>query len=157
MPDSHRPPPQAPPLRLPPAVLHNHVPQPQPHPDSEESVQRERHRTSRELEPIREFSAIKTSSSEHHPSPHAPQARAPSMRSRGTLQLDSPHYGPSQISTAPDSDGPDAGDARRYRLQRQAPRWHDSVVRFWTGQVSVTIDEGSHRDHLGRLYPRPHV
>ncbi|ORY05078.1 hypothetical protein BCR34DRAFT_448932, partial [Clohesyomyces aquaticus] len=37
---------------------------------------------------------------------------------------------------------------RRYRLRRQVPHWYDPVVKFWESQISVTIDEGSHRDHL---------
>jgi uncharacterized membrane protein YidH (DUF202 family) len=28
------------------------------------------------------------------------------------------------------------------------PHWYDPIVKFWTAQISVTIDEGSHRDHL---------
>lgn len=28
------------------------------------------------------------------------------------------------------------------------PHWYDPVVKFWTTQVSLTMDEGSQRDHL---------
>ncbi|KAF2742635.1 hypothetical protein M011DRAFT_375215, partial [Sporormia fimetaria CBS 119925] len=37
---------------------------------------------------------------------------------------------------------------RTLRLRRQVPRWFHSVVKFWTTQITVTIDEGPHRDHL---------
>jgi uncharacterized membrane protein YidH (DUF202 family) len=33
-------------------------------------------------------------------------------------------------------------------LRRQEPRWYDPISRIWKREVSVTIDEGSHRDHL---------
>lgn len=33
------------------------------------------------------------------------------------------------------------------------PHWYDPVVKFWKNQISVTIDEGAHRDHLGMLMP----
>lgn len=48
----------------------------------------------------------------------------------------------------PDSDGPDEDNGRRYRLRRQTPHWYNPVVKFWKTQVSVSIDEGQHRDHL---------
>ncbi|CAE7000520.1 hypothetical protein PTNB85_08945 [Pyrenophora teres f. teres] len=27
-------------------------------------------------------------------------------------------------------------------------RWYDGIVKFWTMQISLTIEEGAHRDHL---------
>ena len=57
----------------------------------------------------------------------------------------------SNIPTAPDSEGPGLHHEQwiRLRLRRQTPRWYDPVVKFWRAQVSITIDEGQHRDHLG--------
>jgi hypothetical protein len=142
---------QAPPLSLPPAFLHGDADA--LHPDSEEFVRGESHRTAKELDPIYEPGAS-TSRSKH---PKAPSAfRSPSLRSRGVVSAhSSPYHGgipypSSEAPTAQDSEGPEAHDARRYRLRRQVPRWYDPIVRFWTRHVSVTIDEGSHRDHLGR-------
>ncbi|KAF2650179.1 hypothetical protein K491DRAFT_697514 [Lophiostoma macrostomum CBS 122681] len=141
-------PPQAPPFTLPPAFLHGASDT--LHPDSEEFVRGEAHRTAKELDPIYEPGAS-TSRSKH---PKAPSAfRTPSLRARGASANSSPYHGgvpsiPSEVTTAQDSDGPEAQDVRRYRLRRQIPHWYDPIVRFWTRHVSVTIDEGSHRDHL---------
>lgn len=146
-------PPHAPPLTLPPAVLHSTSSR--PHPDSEEAVREERHRTAKELEPFGISGTSKPISTQHL-SPNEPRARhSPTLRSRGASARSSPRYGgrsycPSLAPTAVDSEGPDVHDVRRYRLTRQVPHWYDPVAKFWTSQVSITIDEGSHRDHLGK-------
>ncbi|KAF2874958.1 hypothetical protein BDV95DRAFT_486737 [Massariosphaeria phaeospora] len=127
---------RASPHALPPAALHfNASP---PHPDSEESRQNGRHRTAQELESL-----------------HGLQrdlGRSPTIRSRGTSRGSSHrpgvHRSISNISTAQDSQGPDAHNAPRYRLRRQAPHWYDPMVNFWATQISVAIDDGAHRDHL---------
>ncbi|KAF2186968.1 hypothetical protein K469DRAFT_629751 [Zopfia rhizophila CBS 207.26] len=141
-------PPRAPPLELPLAVLHS-APSP-PHPDSEEFRQSDRYRTAQELESV----ALPKSSSSKHLSPNALHPlRSPSLRSRGNSIRSSPFRGGlarrnSEISTVADSLGPEGRDERRHQLRRQVPHWHDPIVKFWKTQVSITIDEGSHRDHL---------
>jgi hypothetical protein len=148
-------PPRAPPLTLPASSLDFATQE--PHPDSEEFRQRDKHRTARELEPIYEQSGSPRSQTTYQLSPNAPQARRPqSTRSRANSGRSSSYRSgtrpcSSDAPTAPDSEGPDAHDDRRYRLRRQVPHWYDPAVKFWRSQVSVTIDEGQHRDHLGML------
>jgi len=133
---SGRSPQNAPPLSLPPAVLHTSS---DPHPDSAEAVDRERNSFAQELSPINQ----PTSHEIYSPSP----VREPSLRT-------SVSHTPSEetATTATDPLGPSARDLRRYRLQRQVPHWYDPVVKFWTTHIRVVVDErvgGSHRDHLG--------
>ncbi|KAK7191681.1 uncharacterized protein CC84DRAFT_1115765 [Paraphaeosphaeria sporulosa] len=94
---------------------------PPPQPDSGAFLRADRHGTAQELEDI-----------PHHPV----SARTSSRSSLGSSTR------PSHTSTAADTSG------SRLRLGRQTLRWHDRVVRFWTSNVSVTIEEGAHRDHL---------
>lgn len=110
-----------------------------------------RHRTATELDTIREHGGS-TPGTHGHPadasrSPHSPvlhsQSRSQSYRQGGVRRR------ASEVSTVPDTLGPEESNERRYRLRRQKPRWYDPVAKFWTTQVSVTIDEGTHRDHLG--------
>ncbi|KAF2636211.1 hypothetical protein P280DRAFT_410070 [Massarina eburnea CBS 473.64] len=105
---------QAPPLELPAAALNALLPE--PHPDSEESIQLDRYRTAQELDVY------------------------PGDLGRR----------PSEISTVIDSLARREHHGRRYRhrLRRQVPHWYDALVKFWTTQVDITIDEGAHRDHL---------
>jgi hypothetical protein len=145
-------PPPAPPFTLCAPALN-----PELHPDSEEFRQRDKHRTSRELEFIYEQSGSQRPQSTHHLSPNAPQPRrSQSTRSRANSRRSSSYRGgtrpcPSEAPTVLDYEGPDAHNDRRHRLRRQVPHWYDPAVKFWTTQVSVTIDEGQHRDHLGML------
>ncbi|KAF2736609.1 hypothetical protein EJ04DRAFT_489485 [Polyplosphaeria fusca] len=144
------PPLQTLPLRLPPAALHdvNAL-----HPDSDESVQQERHRVARELITLHENDGARQSSglevTRSSPEAHG----STSIHSRATLGPVPVHYGrnspqPSGTSTVADPDGPEGYHIARYRLRRQVPHWYDPVARFWTTHISLTIDEGSHRDHL---------
>jgi hypothetical protein len=156
-PTSSSDPPPAPLLVLPPAFLHGRAVDVL-HPDSEEFVRGEAHRTAKELDPIFEPGASTDVTSKH---PRGPSAfRSPSLRARGGSAHSPPYHGAlsripsSQAPTIPDSEGPDGHDARRYRLRRQIPHWYDPVVRFWKRHISVTIDEGSHRDHLGKCMLR---
>jgi hypothetical protein len=52
----------------------------------------------------------------------------------------------SDVTTAADS-----ADMRRYRLCRQTPHWYDGMLKFWQREVSVKVDAGTRRDHLGNL------
>jgi len=131
---------------------------PEPHPDSEEFRQGNRHRTSRELESIYEQSGSQRPQTTPHTSPNAPQPRRSyRTRSRANSGRNSSYCSrtwscPSEAPTALDPEGPDGHNDRRHRLRRQVVHWYDPVVKFWTTQVSVTIDEGHHRDHLGTKY-----
>jgi hypothetical protein len=160
---SDRNPPQAPALNLPSAALHART-HTEPHPDSEEAVRYERRRVSKELEPIpRE--RVATPSPDGPREAHATPTLA-SLRSRNTSLRSSTassreelrRYGSaiSGASTQADTAGGTgsvAGSARSRRLLH----WYDPVARFWTSHISLTIDEGAHRDHLGMslLLPSP--
>ncbi|KAF2707607.1 hypothetical protein K504DRAFT_458104 [Pleomassaria siparia CBS 279.74] len=153
MTDHDPPPPQVPMLQLPAPTLY--FSGSEPHVDSDEFRQRDKHRTSRELEPIYEHGDSQRPPSKQHLSPNASQPRRSlSIRPRAASPRSSSYRSggsrpcPSEISTAPDNDGPDGQDLSRYRLRRQTPHWYDPVTKFWVTQVSVTIDEGQHRDHL---------
>jgi uncharacterized membrane protein YidH (DUF202 family) len=39
------------------------------------------------------------------------------------------------------------------RSDRRPPHWYDPITRFWTTHISLTIDKGAHRDHLGTSFP----
>jgi hypothetical protein len=150
----HTPPSKASAFALSAAILHTDD---SAHPDSEAFVKRERHRLSRELKTVYELESPEPSSHKQLP-PSAPRtipaSSIRSCRSSGRSSLragntSSPSSHLSQATTAEDSQGPEAQGSGRYRLRRQVPHWYDPVVKFWTSQVSVTIDEGSYRDHLG--------
>ncbi|KAJ4345428.1 uncharacterized protein N0V89_011558 [Didymosphaeria variabile] len=115
-------PPKPTPLSLPASALN--APTALPHHDSEQFLRGDRHRTAQELEDICYDRPWST--------------RDSSLRSLSRR--------PSQTSTATDTSGPRTH--RRLHLRRQAPRWYDGIVGFWTKNVSVAIEEGSHRDHL---------
>ncbi|KAF2026525.1 hypothetical protein EK21DRAFT_26013, partial [Setomelanomma holmii] len=34
------------------------------------------------------------------------------------------------------------------RSSQREPRWNNAIARFWRQHISITIDEGAHRDHL---------
>ncbi|KAF2013325.1 hypothetical protein BU24DRAFT_234965 [Aaosphaeria arxii CBS 175.79] len=128
----------------------------EPHPDSEEFVRHERRRVASELDTIQSPNASLANPS-REPSTTPSYQHYQDTRSRGSDRNPSTIWrrtatpSASDITTIPDSEGPEANDTRRYRLQRQATHWYDPVVRIWTSQISITIDEGSHRDHLGKL------
>lgn len=54
----------------------------------------------------------------------------------------------SDVTTADDS-----VNTERYRLCRQTPNWYDGFMRFWHREVSVKVDAGYRRDHLGMPMP----
>ncbi|KAF2682535.1 hypothetical protein K458DRAFT_444171 [Lentithecium fluviatile CBS 122367] len=131
-------PPPATPLALPPATLN--APCRAPHPDSEEAVQSNRHRIAQELDTIH-LDGPRTAGNCSLPSPTI-RARG-SRSSGGGLQRHN-----SRASTATDTVGNGGGDERSLRLSRRAQHWHDPVVKFWTTQVSITIEDGDPRDYL---------
>jgi hypothetical protein len=110
-----------------PATL-NAPTQREPHVDSEEAVQLERHRIARELDSI-QYLDISRQSSE---APSTIFSYA-SLRSRNA-SLQEP-----------------ANSHESLRSSTSTPHWYDSITRFWNTHISITIEEGAHRDHLGTL------
>jgi hypothetical protein len=148
----HNSPPSQPlPLELPPAVLHAHSSP--PHPDSIEYIESDRYRTAEELGPIGENSSVqqdggyrKSSKSSISNNEHT----SPSVRSRHSSTRRSSQW---TSATASDNEDSHTGTVSRTESTRQVPNWYDPITKFWTSQISVTIDEGSHRDHLGMFIP----
>ncbi|OCK77087.1 hypothetical protein K432DRAFT_129673 [Lepidopterella palustris CBS 459.81] len=140
-------------LTLPPAVLHFAI---TPHPDSDQHRQNDKHRIANELESIPSSSSQQLNRSRSPnveprsgfpPSSLPPNTYPRSVSARSSSFVRARQRRVSEVSTAPDDEC--ARETRRYRLQRQKPHWYDGIVKFWTTQISVTIDEGQHRDHLG--------
>lgn len=160
MTDPGSPPPPAP-LALPPAAVLSTARSP-PHPDSEESRQKDRHRTAKELEHISHSNSPRISIQQSpNVGPQPSSSRSPYIRARGGSTRSSPYLRSrpraySNATTAPDEEG--EGEQSRYRLRRQKPRWYDPIVKFWKSQISPSIEEGAYRDHLGEritLHPMP--
>ena len=154
MTDSETPPAPAPSLTLLPAALHFPI---EPHPDSDQHRQNDKHRTAKELKSILPSSSSRKSSSHSpnlapRPGPSSSSRslyiypRSSSIRSSPFLRSRQPRL--SDISTVPDDDW--EREAWRYRLKRQTPHWYDGIFRFWGRQISVVVDQGQQRDHLGR-------
>lgn len=57
-----------------------------------------------------------------------------------------PRY--SEATTAEDSER----TRRRFSLVRQTPNWYDGLPRVWHREVSVKVDAGHRRDHLGKSF-----
>ncbi|KAJ4288159.1 hypothetical protein N0V90_012176 [Kalmusia sp. IMI 367209] len=142
MTDPDRSPPKAPPLSLPLAAASAfNAPVPLPHPDSEEFLRNDRHRTAQELGPVNNnhASASRSNAGLLEPSTHSKESACSS-----TI-LESLRRRPSQTTTATDVPGP---EEQQLYLRRQKVWWFHGLVGFWKRHVSVTIDEGAHRDHL---------
>lgn len=149
-----RNPAHATPLELPPAALNAPLHR-KPHPDSEESVQYERQRVSRELEPY-VHSSSRPSTDTSRP-PRATPSFA-SLRSRNAAQRNSAD--PSQehlarhdsttsnATTQPDIPGASEAGRLSTRSFVKVPHWYDPIARFWTTHVCPSMDEGAYRDHL---------
>jgi uncharacterized membrane protein YidH (DUF202 family) len=136
----------APQLELPSAALHAPA-HGEPHVDSEEAVQYERRRVSRELEPMYSQDASRQNSE----APHASlRSRNASMYSASTSheRLRNRNSDVSDADTVPDAHDSE-GAARSTRSSIHVPHWYDPITKFWRSHVSITIDDGAHRDHLG--------
>lgn len=123
--------PEALPLSLPPiaAVASLHA----THPDSEDAVRLDRHRTAQELRPI--------------PQGYLSASHASGPRTPSPPWLESVRRRASQAGTVPDEPAP--GELQRHAPKRQrAPGWHEVLLKFWRKNVSVVVDEGALRDHL---------
>ena len=141
-PTSSRAPP-LPPLNLPSAALHIHSStRSQLHPDSEDAVRFERQRFAKELEPVRRNNKDTTPSEAHAPPSFASlRSRGASANSvRSTSRDDLRRYASTQADVDDDTEH---GDTPRSK------RFYDALVTFWTTQISLSIDEGAQRDHLG--------
>jgi hypothetical protein len=111
----------------------------EPHVDSEEAVQYECRRVSRELDSFQSCGFSQ-----------------PSLRSRNT-SITSHGLSDHQASCTdaqPDAVNPSQIVAPPKRL----PYWYDYIPTFWDTHISLTIEEGAHRDHLGTtsLPSNPH-
>jgi hypothetical protein len=134
-------------LELPSSALHARS-RCEPHIDSEEAVQYERRRVSRELEPLHHFEYLRHSS-EAEAGPSYAETR---LRSRNAAAQESREHlkrTTSNASTQQDVPGASEAGGRSVRSSQRAPRWDNALSRFWTRHVSITIEEGAHRDHLG--------
>ena len=141
--------PRAPPaLDLPPAALHAHA-RYEPHPDSAEAVRIERQRCAKELEPVcRERASCTPSGACGSSRPGI--SRSYKVPARGdssdTLRRHGSVAG-SRASTQ--ADVPTFTEEEDEEESERKRQWYDNIVKFWTTQISLTIDEGGHRDHLG--------
>ena len=135
------------PLDLPSAALHYHA-HAEPHPDSEDAVRYERQRFAKELVPVHRERIAEANEAHATPSFASLRSRDTSLRSsshgsrndlrRRTSNVDG-------VSTQADvyEDRSDGEEVDR------TERWYDPVIRFWSRHVSLSIDEGAHRDQLG--------
>lgn len=127
----------------------------EPHVDSEEAVQFERRRVSRELEPIHhhDFARERAEELDTARASGSLRSRNASSPSPDALREHLRRQG-SDTSTQPDVPGASIIGARSTRSLAQVPHWYDPVAKFWRTHVSLTIEEGAHRDHLGTSIDR---
>jgi len=121
----------------------------EPHVDSEEAVQYERQRVSRELEPVYPHESATQSSEGLHTSRTEASVRSRNASLRDSI-VSQEHLQrqASDDSTQPDDSGANEDDGRS---SIREPHWYDPFTKFWSRHVSITIDEGAHRDHLGNI------
>ncbi|OAL07491.1 hypothetical protein IQ06DRAFT_300093 [Phaeosphaeriaceae sp. SRC1lsM3a] len=138
-------------LDLPSAALHARTHR-EPHVDSEEAVQYERERISRELDEVYPSGASRQGSEVKNGSPSFA-----SLRSRNASLPNSAASGDQlrlSLSAASRADtGSDAvvGSVRGEGDTQSSPHeshWYTSSKKFWDTHVNITIEEGAHRDHL---------
>jgi hypothetical protein len=148
-------------LNLASAALHARA-HDEPHPDSEDAVRHERRRVSKELESIHGERVVT-------PSPDSPReahARPTfSLRSHNTSLHSSVDGSREELrryastiggtSTQADTEEGSHPGAGSLRSGRSIPHWYDPIVKFWTSHISLIIDEGAHRDHLGTSFAAP--
>ena len=141
---------QATPLEHPPAALNAHT-RPPPHHDSEEAVQYERRRVSRELEPIVHHSSSRQSTGTTRLQQATPSFASLRSRNASTSREHLTRHASaiSGASTQPDIPGASEDGGQSSRSALRVPHWYDPIVGFWTRHICPTIDEGAFRDHLG--------
>ena len=137
--------PRAPDLQ--PAALNTHT-RYEPHPDSAEAVRTERQRCAKELEPMCRERVSATPSRVARDSSSLGTLPSDHVSNRESRDVPSRHgsIAGSRASTQADDVGTCAEEEEENKGKRQ---WYDGIVNFWTTQISLTIDEGAHRDHLG--------
>lgn len=129
----------------------------EPHVDSEETVQYERQRVSQELEQYHlpsvpggspEETTYTTEDPSNYATPRSVRSRNASPRSRTISQE---HLRPRTSVEIDVSSREYVGEAGRQSIRSSVKtmHWYDPVISFWTRHVSIAIEEGSHRDHLG--------
>jgi hypothetical protein len=145
-------------LELPSACLHAPTHR-EPHVDSEEAMQYERQRVSRELEPVSNGESSLQSLEVAQTSPADPsyantRSRNASLRHSITSpeSLQHFHSAANSTGTQPDITGATESSVGNSRMSIRALHWHDPITKFWKTHVSLTIEEGSHRDHLGMQF-----
>ncbi|KAF2498233.1 hypothetical protein BU16DRAFT_524379 [Lophium mytilinum] len=144
------------PLTLPPATLHFPL---SPHPDSDEHRKIHNQRIAKELDSLSPSGSAHASSSspneqrsqeELSRSPYAyptqPRNSFGLSRTSPYLRARSARRHSESITTVPDEEW--EAEASRNQLRRQTPHWYDGITKWWRTQISVTIEEGQHRDHL---------
>lgn len=130
-------PPMPPPLDLPPATLN--APSKAVHPDSAEALQYGRHRVAQELDLISPGVLRSTGT-----------VSRTSLRTRGPQSSAwGPQRRPSSASTAADTTGTNQSESRSRDKRARTP-WYALVTKFWTTEISVTVDDGDPRDYLGK-------
>jgi hypothetical protein len=127
----------------------------EPHVDSEEAVQYERQRVSRELEPIRRRDFVEQSSEARRSSRIDTSSRPRNASPRiSSASRDHLRHRASNASVQADVPGASVMGARSTRSSVKEPHWYDPVAKFWRTHISLTIGEGAHRDHLGMSIPQ---
>ena len=136
--------PPLPHLDLPSAALHTYSRAPdESHPDSEDAVRYERQRVAKELGPVGCKRTTTPGTAHATPSFASLRSRNVSLTSRDNASRGELRQYP---STQPDVQEEEAVYSA---AERSKPRFYDPIVKFWTTQISLTMDEGTHRDHLG--------
>jgi uncharacterized membrane protein YidH (DUF202 family) len=148
-------------LDLPSAALHAPAHR-EPHVDSDDAVQYEHQRVSRELGTIYHGYTSKQSLKEAQtleasPSYASLRSRNASLRDSTTSSKTFQRVHSDVISTSTQPDIPSASDdsGRSFRTLTRISHWHDLIIKFWKAHVSLTIEEGAHRDHLGMQFTMP--
>ncbi|CAN9344640.1 unnamed protein product [Alternaria alternata] len=134
------------PLGLPAAALHDRA-HAEPHPDSEVAVRYERQRYSQELGPVRRERTTTLNEPRAIPSLNSIRSRNALLRSSTNDSTEDLRRHASDISITSAQvnvyqEGPGRDEVAR------TERWYDPVVKLWAAHVSLSIDEGAHRDHL---------
>lgn len=135
------------PLGLPSAALHNH-PHAELHPDSEAAVHYEQQRFSQELGPVRRERVTTLNEPRATLSLTSLRSRNALLRSSTDGSRDYPGNHTSNVSGA-------SAQVDVYQQGRgrggvdRTKRWYDAITQFWTTHISLSIEEGAHRDHLG--------
>jgi hypothetical protein len=140
-------------LELPSAAL-NAPTDREPHVDSEEAVRYERRHVSRELESVYTQKTLRYASIE--PS-NSLRSRNASIRefTASHEQLRRHNSTRSNADTQPDNPDTTEHDGRSTiaSTSLRERHWYHPITHFWTTHITLTIDEGAHRDHLGDPFP----